>query len=198
MKLIVGLGNPGGQYQLTRHNIGFLVVDRLAEDHSVGISLKGFEALYGKGKIMSIPVILAKPQTFMNRSGMAIQKLFDYFKIETPTDAIVIHDDLDLPFGVIRLKSDGGHGGHKGLISTIEHLGSPEFLRVRVGIGKPSVKTQTEGYVLSRYPAEEMKQLPKLVSMTADAIIEILSSGMQTAMNKYNGNTINNYFNEEV
>jgi peptidyl-tRNA hydrolase, PTH1 family len=198
VKLIVGLGNPGGQYQLTRHNIGFLVVDRLAEDHSVGISVKGFEALYGKGRIMNIPVLLAKPQTFMNRSGMAIQKLFDYFKIDASMDVIVIHDDLDLPFGIIRLKADGGHGGHKGLLSTIEHLGGPEFLRVRVGIGKPSIKTITEDYVLSRYPAEEMKQLPKLVSMTADAVTEILSSGMQKAMNKYNGNTINNYFNEEV
>jgi len=198
VKLIVGLGNPGRQYQLTRHNIGFLVVDQLAEDYSISLSLKGLAAVYGKGKIGSVPALLAKPETFMNHSGMAVRKLFDYFKIDTFADVIIIHDDLDLPFGVIRLKTNGGHGGHKGLLSTMEHLGSHEFLRVRMGIGKPAVKTKTEGYVLGRYPAEEMKQLPKLLSLTADAVAEILCSGMQAAMNKYNGNTMNNYLNEEV
>ncbi len=197
MKLIVGLGNPGRQYLFTRHNIGFLTIDQLAEEYSIALTLKGFDTVYGKGRINDIPVLLAKPQTFMNRSGFAVSRLFEYFKIADYMDVIVVHDDLDLPFGVMRLKADGGHGGHKGLLSTIEHLGRSEFLRIRMGIGRPVVKMLPEDYVLSRFPEEEMKILPKVVSAADDAISDILASGIQAAMNKYNCKTIN-YFNEEV
>jgi len=179
---------------MTRHNLGYLVIDQLAGDHSIGITLKGFDALYGKGQIGTDPVLLVKPQTFMNRSGFAVRKLFDYFRIPDPEDLIIIHDDLDLPLGVIRLRANGGHGGHKGVLSTVEQLGNPQFLRVRLGIGRPMVKIQTEDYVLGRFSQDDMKHLPKLVTMAASAVTDMISSGMQTAMNKYNGNTINNFF----
>jgi len=197
VKLIVGLGNPGKQYQLTRHNVGFLVVDQLAAVASIGINLRGFDTMYGGGKIRDTRVLLAKPQTFMNRSGFAVSRLFEYFKLTDYTDVIVVHDDLDLPFGMIRLKADGGHGGHKGLLSTIEQLGSQAFLRIRMGIGRPAVKGMTEDYVLSRFSEEEAKHLPEVVATAGDAVSDILSSGLQAAMNKYNCRTIN-YFNEEV
>ena len=198
VKLIVGLGNPGRQYSFTRHNMGFLVVDQLAAEHVISVTVKGFNALYGRGRIEDVPVLLAKPQTFMNLSGPAVFKLFDYFKMTDLSDVIVIHDDLDLPFGAVRVKTDGGHGGHKGLLSIIETLGGPEFLRVRIGIGKPVIKTLTEDHVLGRFPEGEIRQLPKVVAMAGDAVGVTLTEGMQTAMNRYNGMTIDNYFNEEV
>jgi peptidyl-tRNA hydrolase, PTH1 family len=197
VKLIVGLGNPGRQYVLTRHNIGFIVLDQLAAEYCIDITLKGFDAIYGRGKIKNNQALLAKPQAFMNRSGMAVSRLFDYFKIADYKDLIVVHDDLDLPFGVIRLKADGGPGGHKGLISVIEHLGTTEFLRIRMGIGRPAFKTSTEDYVLNRFPDDEMKRLTKVIAAAGEAVADILSLGIQTAMNNYNVRTIN-YFNEEV
>ena len=197
MKLIVGLGNPGKQYALTRHNIGFIIVGHVADEFSVNVSLKGFDAIYGRGKIESTPVLLVKPQTYMNRSGYSVSRLFEYFKITDYQDVIIIHDDLDLPFGTLRIKSSGGHGGHKGLLSTMEQLGNADFVRLRIGIGRPIVKMLTEDYVLGRFPEEELKYLPKIVSAAGEAITDILSSGVQAAMNKYNGITINN-FSEEV
>ena len=198
MKLIIGLGNPGKQYLLTRHNMGFLVVDKLADNFAIGITSKGFDAVYGKGKIDNVPVLLAEPQTFMNRSGFAVARLFEYFKIEDYTDVIVVHDDLDLPFGTLRLKVGGGHGGHKGLFSTIEHLGVSDFFRVRMGIGKPTGKTSTEDYVLNRFSAEERQHLPKVVSAAVTAIVDILSDGIQTAMNRHNVRAVNYFLDEEV
>jgi peptidyl-tRNA hydrolase, PTH1 family len=196
VKLIVGLGNPGKQYMLTRHNIGFLVIDQLAAEHSLDLTLKGFDAVYGRGKIHEIPVLLVKPQTFMNRSGFTVSRLFDFFKISDCTDVIVVHDDLDLPYGKIRLKLDGGHGGHKGLLSTMEQLGRSDFLRVRMGIGRPDVKMSTENYVLGRFSEEETKLLTKVTVTASDAITELLSSGVQAAMNKYNVRSINNFIEE--
>ena len=196
MKLIVGLGNPGKQYTFTRHNIGFCVLDRLAADHSISLTSTGFDAIYGRGKIENIPVLLAKPQTFMNRSGFSVSRLFDYFKIESYSDVIVVHDDLDLPFATVRLKVGGGHGGHKGLLSTIEHLGGSDFLRVRMGIGRPAAKTSTENYVLGRFSGEETKRLPDVLSTAAEAVGSILSSGIQMTMNRYNVRSINNFLEE--
>jgi len=136
LKLIVGLGNPGARYRFTRHNFGFLVLDQLAEDQEINVTQAGFDALWGKGVIAGQNVLLAKPQTFMNLSGKSVRKLTDYFKIAVE-DVVVVHDDLDLPFGTIRLKAGGGQGGHRGLISIYEALCGSEFERVRLGIGKP-------------------------------------------------------------
>lgn len=186
MKLIVGLGNPGMQYRLSRHNAGFLIADQLAFERDIPVHQTLFDAHIGKGKIDGDVVILAKPQTFMNLSGMAVRRVADYFRI-APQDLIVVHDDLDLPFGTIRLKAGGGHGGHKGLISLIDHLGSADFLRVRFGIGRPMRKEMVEGYVLSPFSEEERSQLAKLTLDAAEAVAAILSTGLPAAMEKYHG-----------
>jgi peptidyl-tRNA hydrolase, PTH1 family len=174
------------RYRLNRHNAGFLVVDQLALQHHISISQTLFDAQIGKGKIAGSAVLLAQPQTFMNLSGIAIRKLADYYRIDLE-DVIVIHDDLDLPFLTIRLKAGGGHGGHKGLISIIDHLGGTDFLRVRLGIGRPDRKSMVEGYVLSPFSDEEMTCLPRLLQIAAEAAADIVSSGIQAAMERHHG-----------
>jgi PTH1 family peptidyl-tRNA hydrolase len=184
VKLVVGLGNPGASYKLSRHNAGFLVLDQLALQHHISISQALFDARVGKGKIADSPVLLAQPQTFMNLSGLAIRKLADYFRIAIE-DLIVVHDDLDLPFQTVRLKAGGGHGGHKGLISIIDQFGGTDFLRVRFGIGRPPRKAMVDGYVLSPFSDEEMNCLPRLFTKAGDAVADILSSGIRGAMAKH-------------
>lgn len=181
MKLIAGLGNPGIRYRTSRHNAGFLVLDELALQHNIPIEQKLLDAHVGKGMIAGTPVLLAEPQTFMNLSGIAIRKLADYFRIEIG-DVIVVHDDLDLPFQTIRLKAGGGHGGHKGLVSIMDHLGGQEFTRVRFGIGRPALKTMVEGYVLEPFSVEERSSLSQLTQRAAEAVTDILSSGIRAAM----------------
>ena len=185
MRLIIGLGNPGLKYQYTRHNLGFLVIGKLASDYDISVNLKGFDACFGRGKIGDIPVLLAKPQTYMNISGVSVKKLIDYFKIDLE-DLIIVHDDIDLPFETVRLKAGGGHAGHKGLISVIDHLGDMEFIRVRIGIGKPPARSMVEKYVLEPFTEDQMKLLPRITASTSDAVTMIISSGIQTAMNHYN------------
>lgn len=184
MKLIAGLGNPGIGYRTSRHNAGFMVLDQLALLHNISIDQNIFNARVGRGKISGAPVLLVEPQTFMNLSGIAIRKLADYFRIDMG-DVIVVHDDLDLPFQTIRLKAGGGHGGHKGLISIMDHLGGRDFLRVRFGIGKPARKTMVEGYVLEPFSVEEMGCLSPLTQKAAEAVTGIISSGIRTAMEKF-------------
>lgn len=189
MKLIVGLGNPGEKYRFHRHNMGFLVLDQLALQVMIPLIQKGFGTHYGSGKIGDTSVLLAKPQTFMNLSGGAVKRLVDYYKIPLER-LIVVHDDLDLPFATIRVKEGGGHGGHRGLISIIDHLGGADFLRVRLGIGKPAEKALVEEYVLSPFSEEELRTLPYVVAEASDAVVEIVSSGVQSAMRRYHGKTI--------
>ena len=165
--------------------MGFLVLDQLASNHRISVTQKGFDAFFGKGRIDSIPVFLAKPQTYMNLSGVAVKKIVDYFKTD-PKDMIVIHDDLDLPFPSIRIKAGGGHAGHKGLMSIIDHVGDPEFIRVKLGIGKPVMKSMTEDYVLQPFTEGEMKELSHIVTTGSDALTEMITSDVQTAMNHYN------------
>jgi len=185
VRLIVGLGNPGKRCSLSRHNMGFLVLETLAKRENINIGSKKFDSCFGKGVISGIPVVLAKPQTFMNLSGVAVGKLVRFFKIDVE-DLIVVHDDLDLPCGEIRIKAGGGDGGHKGLISVVDHLGGSEFVRVRLGIGKPAQKEMTEGYVLERFSEEGLKELPHIMARAYEAVVEVLSSGAQAAMNKFN------------
>lgn len=185
MKLIIGLGNPGIKYQSTRHNFGFLALDKIASSHNISIGVKSFDACFGKGNISEIPVLLAKPQTFMNISGVSVKKLLEYFKIDL-ADLIVVHDDIDLLFGTIRIKAGGGHAGHKGLISIIDHLGETEFVRVRIGIGKPLDKTMVERYVLETFTDDEKKCLPVITTTASDAVTTIIISGIQSAMNQFN------------
>ncbi len=191
MKLIVGLGNPGPQYLLSRHNAGFIVVDALAREENIAFDMKRFDSFFGKGSISGVPVLLAKPQTFMNLSGTAVGKIVRFFKIDI-SDVIVIHDDLDLSFNNVRVKMGGGNAGHKGLRSVIDHLANSEFVRIRVGIGKPSDKEMVEDYVLERFSEDELELLPDVTARAFNAVIEVASSGVQAAMNKFNVRETNN------
>jgi len=196
MFLIAGLGNPGNRYVATRHNIGFMVLENLASKLEIDLSQKSFNALWGKGKIANKNVILAMPQTYMNLSGNAVRQLHAFFKTDL-SNLIVIHDDLDLSFGSVRLKTGGGNAGHKGLASIEENLSSSEFMRIRLGIGKPVEKSRIEGYVLEPFGKEEQSVLPEIIQWAADAATEIVSSGMQTAIGNYQTKNISNFLKKE-
>jgi len=191
MYLIFGLGNSGSRYQFTRHNIGFMVLEKIAAQWEVELKQKSFDALWNRGKIAGKNVLLAMPQTYMNLSGNAARKLLAYFKMDI-SNLIVIHDDLDLPFGTVRLKTGGGNAGHKGLKSIISCLGTADFMRVRLGIGKPSDKSRIEDYVLQKFDSGETDLLQQIIQLAADAATEIVLSGMQTAMAKYHTKNISN------
>jgi len=185
MNLIVGLGNPGKEYLFSRHNMGFMVVDRLADDLGIRVTRSQFDALTGDGSISGRRIMLAKPQTYMNLSGRAVSGLLNFYKLEMDS-LIVVHDDLDLPFETVRIKKGGGHGGNKGVMSIINQLGSPDFVRVRMGIGKPARKEMTDDHVLGRFSPEEMKVLPDILVRAADAVEAILKTGLAAAMNEFN------------
>ena len=184
MKFIVGLGNPGVRYQWTRHNIGFLVVDRLANNHHILISTKRFQTRYGTGWIDSYKVILAKPMTFMNQSGESVKKAVNFFQADMG-DLIVIHDDLDLPFGRLRFKRRGGDGGHQGVRSIIERMGGNNFLRLKVGIGRPPRGMEPAEYVLSSFDETQQPYLDGILNQAAEALVVMLSEGVERATNRY-------------
>lgn len=193
MYVIVGLGNPGNRYRYTRHNIGFMVLEKLARDFEIDLKQKSFDALWGKGKINGTDVLLAMPQTYMNLSGTAVRQLVAFFKADI-NNLIVFHDDLDLPFGTIRLKTGGGNAGHKGLASITENLGSSDFMRVRIGIGRPSDKSRIEGYVLEPFKSdEELSMLPKIIQAASEASAEIVLSGTEKATAKCQKNILVNF-----
>lgn len=196
MKLIAGLGNPGVRYSYSRHNVGFLVLDALARTEGMEINRERFDSCLGGGMISGVPVILAKPQTFMNLSGVAVGKLARYFGIGAE-EILVVHDDMDFPTGDIRIKVGGGAGGHKGLLSITDHLGGSEFTRIRVGIGRPPAGEMIEGYVLERFSESEMQTVPHVIERACDAVFEVVSSGVQAAMNRFNVKITQNS-NEEV
>ncbi len=190
MYVIVGLGNPGKRYRFTRHNIGFMVLEKLAQEFKIDLKQKSFDALWGKGKINGTNILLAMPQTYMNLSGTAVRQLVAFFKADI-NNLIVIHDDLDLSFGTIRLKTGGGNAGHKGLASITENLGSSEFVRVRLGIGKPVDKSRIEGYVLEPFTSdEELSLLPEIIRTATEAGSEIVLSGVEKAITKYHKNIL--------
>jgi PTH1 family peptidyl-tRNA hydrolase len=183
--LIIGLGNPGKEYRLTRHNVGFRAVDRFARDQGIRFNKRRNKAQIGEGRLGKERVVLAKPLTYMNKSGVAAKRLVEAWGI--PLDhLVVVHDDLDLACGRMKIKEKGGHGGHKGVQSIIEQLGSADFLRVKVGIGKPPPHDEGADYVLSRFAADERALIKKSVQQAAEAIEAIISSGKDKAMNKYN------------
>ncbi|MDD2277339.1 MAG: aminoacyl-tRNA hydrolase, partial [Smithellaceae bacterium] len=188
--LVIGLGNPGKRYESTRHNIGFMVVEKLAERWKIELKHKSFNALWGKGAMDKKQVLLAKPQTFMNLSGTAARRLQSFFKTDI-SNLIVIHDDLDLPFGSIRMKAGGGTAGHKGLSSIESNLGNSGFIRVRLGIGKPVDKSRIEGYVLEPFRKEEQEILPEVIERAADASAEIVLNGLQQAIGMYQTKNMN-------
>lgn len=159
--LLVGLGNPGSQYAETRHNVGFMAVQAILHRHFAGVAWQSkFKGLYAAGTIEGKKIHLLLPQTFMNLSGEAVRPAMDFFKL-TPADVVVIHDELDLPLGDIRLKKGGGHAGHNGLKSLIQHLGTPDFQRVRFGVDHPGNKDLVTPHVLGRFRAEEVPAVEK-------------------------------------
>ena len=184
MKVIVGLGNPGIRYQMSRHNIGSQVVDRLARINHILISTKRFKSLYGIGQIDCQEVVLLKPMTFMNLSGEAVKKIVNFFRLGMG-DLIVIHDDLDLPFGRLRFKQRGGDGGHQGVRSIIEAMDGNNFLRLKVGIGRPPKGMDPAEYVLNHLDQIEQPRLDEILSRAAEALTVLLLEGLQAAMNRY-------------
>lgn len=184
IQLIVGLGNPGQQYEKTRHNAGFWFIDAIARNH--GIPLKSenkFHGEAGKGRIDGEEVWLLKPMTFMNRSGQGIAALAQFYKIAAE-NILIAHDELDLSPGTVRLKRGGGHGGHNGLRDAIAQLGSKEFQRLRLGIGHPGHASQVSGYVLSKAPATDQALLEGAIDKALDNLSLILSGDLQQAMNR--------------
>ena len=185
MKFVVGLGNPGRKYDRTRHNLGFLVVDRLAADEQIAIKREVCDALVGELPTSNGPVLLVKPQTFMNRSGDAVAALLKKFH-SSPEELIVVCDDLDLPFGRIRIRPGGGSGGHRGLRSIIEKTGGAPFCRVRLGIGRPPEGVNPEDFVLERFQPDETSQLGAIVSRGAQAVCSLIEDGTERAMERFN------------
>ena len=186
MYIIVGLGNPGREYAGTRHNMGFEVIDRLADDSKIALSGRKFHALYGTGRIGDERVVLAKPLTFMNLSGTAVRELTDYYKIEPKTQLIVVSDDVDLLPGCIRIRKQGSAGGQNGLKDIIAKLGSQEFIRVRVGTGARPHGWDLADWVLSSFSSEDRNKADIAVENAAKAAAAIVTDGVDKAMNLYN------------
>ncbi|NJN55770.1 MAG: aminoacyl-tRNA hydrolase [Anaerolineae bacterium] len=192
--LIIGLGNPGRQYRGNRHNIGFMAVDRLAAAHGIQNSKVQNKAIVGDGRIAGKPIILAKPQTYMNSSGEAVGALMRFYKIPLP-NLLVIYDELDLPFGAIRLRESGGAGGHNGMRSLIAHL-SPDFPRMRLGIGRPPGRLPTHAYVLQDFGMDDLALLGEVLDTAVRATETFLAEGIQMAMTKFNGTVGGNPLSE--
>lgn len=186
VKLVVGLGNPGIEYQFTPHNFGFLVVDALAQDAGVAVANRRCRALTATAKIEGKKVVLAKPDTFMNLSGLSVRELVSEFGCDPSRDVIVVYDELDLPFGRLQVRERGGSAGHNGMESVIGALGTPEFLRVRIGIA-PEFKVQDGArYLLQQFKKSQLEQVGEAIERAVDAVRTILKDGPAAAMNRFN------------
>jgi peptidyl-tRNA hydrolase, PTH1 family len=184
--LLIGLGNPGREYRDSRHNVGFMLVDGIA----IRLNARGLKvqskAIVTTATHEDRKLILAKPQTYMNLSGQSVQGLIHFYKLPL-TNVLIAHDDLDIPFGTIRIRPGGGPGGQRGMASTIEQLGTKDFPRLRIGIGRPPGRMDPSAYVLQDFTREEMKFLSEIIDRAADAALEFVVNGLDKAMNKYNG-----------
>lgn len=185
MYLIVGLGNPGKEYENTRHNMGFKVLNKLSEKYNIPITKSKFNGKYGTGIIENEKVILLEPQTYMNLSGEAIKPMLDFYKV-APSKLLIIYDDIDINPGKIKIRMKGGPGTHNGMKSVVKELGTEEFPRIRVGIGQPISKIAMIDYVIGYVPEEELKILNEGIDKAEQALEEILKSGLNYAMNKFN------------
>lgn len=188
MFCLIGLGNPGRQYSQTRHNAGFLVIDRIADEAKIKLNQKRFQAVYGKGLVNGEQVILAKPQTFMNLSGEAVGPIINYYRIPLE-QVLIICDDLDLPLGSIRIRLSGSAGGHKGLSSIINTIGNRAIPRLRVGIGRPDEETVVN-YVLAPFSNDQTSEFKASIIRAAQAGITFVTDGAHAAMNRFNRNPI--------
>ena len=185
MYLIAGLGNPGKEYEKTRHNAGFGAIDALAEKLGISVEEKKYKGLFGKGRIGAEPVILLKPHTYMNLSGESVRAAADFYKID-PEHMIVIYDDIDLEVGRLRLRAKGSAGGHNGIKNIIAHMGTQEFPRVRIGVGAKPDRMDLADYVLGRFSQVEQSQMEDGYKEAAEAAAAIVEEGIEAAMNRFN------------
>jgi len=186
VKLIVGLGNPGIEYQFTPHNLGFLTIDRIASECGVEVRNRHCRALTARAVIGSEPVLLAKPETFMNLSGMSVRELVAEHEIRPEADLIVIYDELDLPWGAIRIRQRGSSAGHNGMESVIGELGTQEFLRIRLGVAPDRKVADAMTYLLAPFRKVQLKQVDEVIDKAAEAVNVILKEGPAAAMNRFN------------
>ena len=185
LRLIVGLGNPGKAYRVTRHNAGFMVLEDLAAAYGIEIDRHKFKSVYGRGRIEGFDALLVKPQAYMNSSGPPVRRLADYHRISA-RGMLVIHDDIDLGFGRIKIKKKGGHGGHNGLRSLMDAFGSGDFVRLRIGIGRSEQQRSVTDHVLGEYSVSEKGLLDRIITSARDAVVTILTRGITEAMNRFN------------
>ncbi len=186
MYVIAGLGNPGAKYENTRHNIGFMVIDAIAEKNHISVKEKKHKALIGKGMLGGGKVLLVKPQTFMNLSGESVREIIDYYKIEEKTELIVISDDVSLAPGALRIRKKGSAGGHNGLKNIIQHLGHDEFQRVRLGVGEKPSGFDLADYVLGHFDEDDKVLIAESVELAAEAVEVMIAEGADRAMNQFN------------
>jgi PTH1 family peptidyl-tRNA hydrolase len=189
LRLVVGLGNPGETYSKTRHNAGFMVVDKVSDAFSIALEKQKFDTRFGIGSVDGVRIVLAKPMAYMNRSGPQVQNIAGYFRILCE-DMLVVHDDIDLAFGRLKIKEKGGDGGHKGVRSIIDAFGRGDFTRLRVGVGRPDAKNDAADYVLGKFTLEERKVLSQIITAAKDAIVTILCKGTKEGMNRFNDKRI--------
>jgi len=186
VKLIVGLGNPGIEYQFTPHNLGFLTIDRIANDLGIEVRNRKCRALTARAEIAGVPVVLAKPETYMNLSGLSVQELVEEHQVEVKSDLIVIYDELDLPFGTIRIRQRGGTAGHNGMESLLGALGRDEFLRIRLGIAPEHKVSDGARFVLTPFRKAQDGVVSEMLDAAAQAVEVILKEGPAAAMNRFN------------
>jgi peptidyl-tRNA hydrolase, PTH1 family len=189
VRLVAGLGNPGNTYKNTRHNVGFMVVDQIAEDFSIALDKQKFDTVFGRGFVDGVEVVLAKPMAFMNRSGPQVQKIARYYRILSE-DMLVVHDDIDLAFRRIKIKEKGGDGGHKGVRSIIDAFGGGDFVRLRIGVGRPEASISAADHVLGKFSLKEKKVLHRIIAEARDAVGTILCKGAKEGMNRFNDKRI--------
>jgi peptidyl-tRNA hydrolase, PTH1 family len=187
--MIVGLGNPGREYANTRHNIGWMALDELARRYNITYDETQHKAIFAKASLRGERVLLVKPQTYMNLSGAAVQPLASFYKVDTGR-ILVVNDDLDIPFGTLRMRKKGGAGGQKGLADILRRLGTQDIARVRIGIGRPPGKMPPEAWVLRKFEGDDAIDAARIVERAADAIETWLVSGVDVAMNHHNGTTL--------
>ncbi|NLD50862.1 MAG: aminoacyl-tRNA hydrolase [Clostridiaceae bacterium] len=183
--IVVGLGNPGQKYECTRHNVGFDTIELLGRKHGITVNKLKHKALSGEGSIGGRRVMLVKPQTFMNLSGESVRDIVDWYKVSVE-NILVIYDDIDLPLGKLKIRPKGSSGTHNGMRSVIYQLQSDEFPRIRIGIDKPPEGWELSNFVLSRFSGDDRKKIEEIIGKAADAVEEILRSGIDQAMNRYN------------
>jgi len=189
LRLVVGLGNPGEAYSKTRHNAGFMVVDKVSDAFSIALEKQKFDTRFGIGSVNGVKIVLAKPMAYMNRSGPQVQNIAGYFRILCE-DMLVVHDDIDLAFGRLKIKEKGGDGGHKGVRSIIDAFGGGDFTRLRIGVGRPDAEKDAADYVLDEFTLEERKVLGQIITAAKDAIVTILCKGTKEGMNRFNDKRI--------